>query len=67
MNIYIIHMFITTYYMKNITYRLKYPIIIFTFTLLVSLLWSNILEIIKIHIKLNSRISKFQNKVLESL
>lgn len=67
MNIYFIHMFITTYYMKNITYRLKYPIIIFTFTLLVSLLWSNILEIIKIHIKLNSRISKFQNKVLESL
>ena len=63
MNMYFIHMFVTTYYLKDITYSLKYPIAMFLFTLFVSLLWSILLDKIKELIKFDHHVNKFINKL----
>lgn len=60
MNIYFIHMFITTYFIKDFIYSLDNPIIMFFITLSISLLWSNMLNLIKKYIKLDIIVSKIE-------
>lgn len=63
MNIFYVHMFFTTYYLKEFTYSLKNPIVIFLFVISISLLCSISIEKFKNFIKYEVIINKINAKL----
>lgn len=63
MNIFFVHMFFTTYYLKQFTYKFKYPLIIVIFVIVSSLICSFIIEKLKYLINYKYLIKYIENYI----
>lgn len=64
MNMYFVHMFVTTYYLKQVTYNLKYPILMVIFVLGISLIWAKFLDNFARFINLKSIFNNLKKALL---
>ena len=63
MNIFFVHMFFTTYYLKQFTYKFKYPLIIIVFVITSSLICSIIIEKLKYLINYKNLIKHIESYI----
>lgn len=63
MDIFYVHMFVGNYFLKDFTYSLGNPVLMCLFVIVVSLMWSYLLDFIRKIIHFNNMIMWFQNKL----
>lgn len=63
MEIFYVHMFISNYYLKDLIYGFKNPIFMVIIVLIISLLWAEILVLLRNIIKFDDIIKKISNKI----